>query len=131
MRRRWIATNVDLETLSKHIEEFLIGQGFETRKDMLVNGYSVRASPKNVADVRDNITVRLLGVPSDFEVELLSGGRTRSPILFGYITTILGGGNLVLRGLKSQEALRKLEKAFWMNLEETITHLVNTAQGLM
>lgn len=126
MRRRWIAKNVDLEILSKHIEEFLISQGFETRRDVLTNGCSVQASPRNVPDVQDNITIKLLGVPNDFEIMFLSGERTRSSIFFGYITTILGGGNLVVRGLKSQEALRKLEKVFWMSLEETITRLINT-----
>lgn len=127
MPRRWIAQNVDLETLSKRIEEFLAGQGFRTKRDVLTNGYSVRASPKNVPDVQDNITIKILGVPSDFEVMLVSSERGRSLIFLGHITTILGGGNLVIRGVKSQEALRKLEKAFWVNLEVIITHLVNTA----
>jgi len=127
MQRRWIARHVDLEALSKSIAEFLTGYGCETRREVVANGYLVRASPTSVMDLKDNITVTLCGAPGDFEVKFLSGERTRSSLLFGYVTTIFGGGNLVLRGLKSQEALRKLEKAFWVSVEEMITHMSNTA----
>jgi hypothetical protein len=128
MRKQWVAKNVDLKKLSNGIEDFLIRQGFKTRKDALTFGYSIQASPKNVTDVRGVVTVRLLGIPNNFEVELVSGERVRSSILFGFVTTMIGGGTFLLRGLKSWEALEKLEENFWVFIEGLIMQLTNSAQ---
>jgi hypothetical protein len=47
---------------------------------------------------------------------------SRFATMLGLSTTLFGGGVFVLRGLKLQEALEKLEKKFWLYLEEKITY---------
>lgn len=73
------------------------------------------------------LTVKIIGDSNDFVVELLAGKRMRSSVRFGFLTTIFGGGNFLLQALKSQEALEKLEKEFWVYIEETITRLAGSA----
>jgi len=76
-------------------------------------------------DRRENVDIQIIGDPNDFVVEFSADRRARSAILFGYITTMIGGGNLLLRGLKSLEGLRRLEKEFWMHIEHCVEHLTH------
>lgn len=126
MRKQWIEKNVDLALLGKYIEDFLTGKGFGTKKDEFADGCTISAKPWLEREVREEIAVSVLGWSNDFVIEFLISERKRSSVLLGFITTIIGGGTLLLRSLKSQEALEKLEKEFWMWAEETIAHLVGS-----
>lgn len=125
MQRQWSGKDVDLALLSDLVEDFLSGKGFKTRKDALANGYSFLATPMRVCDVREEVTVKVLGDSKNFEVEFLPRGKSRLSVRTGYLTALFGGGNLLLKGLKSYEALERMEKEFWLYLEETVARLTS------
>ncbi|MDH5770179.1 MAG: hypothetical protein OEZ25_02670 [Candidatus Bathyarchaeota archaeon] len=125
MRRRWVGKNVDLESLSRCAGDFLKDMGFKIRIDESAGEYKILLGSQPAPDRRENVDIRIIGDPNDFVVEFSADRRARSAILFGYITTMIGGGNLLLRGLKSLERLRRLEKEFWMHIEHCVEHLTH------
>ena len=126
MQERWVGKNVDLQFLSESIENFFRDKGFRVTKDGSAPEYTISAKPQQGIGIIGRVTVRILGDPNDFLIEFSTSGHSRSAVKLGFITTIFGGGSLVLRGLKSQEELEKLEKVFWLHLEEAIIHLTNS-----
>ena len=41
---------------------------------------------------------------------------------------MFGGGYLVVRGLRAKEALEKLEREFWVYVEERVAQLAGSAE---
>jgi len=128
MRKQWVGKNVDLALLSECFEKFLEGKGYKTKRDMPSNGYEILGTPKRFRGSSGGIVVKILGDSNDFVVKLTASQRTHDSIMWGYITTFLGGGSFLLRGLKSEEALRKLEMEFWIHAEKTVENLVGSAE---
>lgn len=127
MRSRWIGKNVDLALVSGLLEDFLKAKNFKTRREKLAAGYKILATSQRAHDLCGDVEVSILGDANDFVIVLSGGERARSSILLGFITTLIGGGSLILRGLKSRETLEKLEKEFWEYVGGSISHLVNSA----
>jgi hypothetical protein len=125
MQGQWTGKNVDLALLSELIEDFFRGKGFKITKDRIASEYTISARPQRGVGILERVIVRVLGDSNDFLIEFSTSGRSRSAVKLGFITTMFGGGSLVLRGLKSQEALEKIEKDFWIFIEGTIAHLTN------
>ncbi|UCD26824.1 MAG: hypothetical protein JSV75_01495 [Candidatus Bathyarchaeota archaeon] len=121
-QKRWIEKGVNLNLLTENIETYFQDKGFKTRKDALPTGAKILIAPKHLRDPNANIKVTVLGSPQDFTVELSISEPSRFATILGLSTTLFGGGIFVLRGLKLQESLEKLEKKFWSYLEEKITY---------
>ena len=128
MQKQWVEKNVDLALLSKCFENFLEGKGCETERDMLSNGYEILGTPKRIRGLGGGIIVRILGDCNDFVVELMASQRTHNSIMWGYLATFFGGGSFFLRGMKSKEALERLESEFWIFAEEKVKNLVDSAR---
>ena len=126
MQRRWIKKNVDLALLSERIENFFRDKGFKIAKDWSASKYTVSAKPQQGVRILGRVIVRILGDSNDFLIEFSTSGHSRSAVKLGFLTTMFGGGSLILRGLKSQEALEKLEKDFWIYIEEAIARLIDS-----
>ena len=126
MQARWVGKNVDLALLSQCVEDFFENRGFKTAKDRSTEGYTVSGKPQRGGDILGLVIVRILGSSHDFSIEFSTSKHTRSAIRSGFLTTMFGGGILLLRGLKSQEALEKLEKEFWVYIEEEMPHLIDS-----
>lgn len=124
MRKQWVGKNVDLALLSEHVENFLRGKSLKIKKDELTGTYTILGALRARAP---SLVVRILGNPNDFLIEFVADERARASIRLGLISTIFGGGFLVLRGLRSQEALEKLENEFWVYIEEAIGNLIDSA----
>ena len=127
MQGRWCGKNVDLAILSERIENFFRDKGFRIIKDLSEPEGKILAKPPKGIGILGRVTIRVLGDSNDFLIEFSTSNHSRSAVKLGLITTMCGGGNLVLRGLKSQEALEKLESDFWIYIEEDITRLINSA----
>jgi len=125
-QKRWIGKGANLDLLTEKIENFFNSKGFKTRKTALPRGYKISIPPQHVRDAKANIKVTILGRPHDFMVELSVGELSRFSTMLGLSTTLFGGGVFVLRGLKLQEALERLEKEFWVYLEETIAYVTGS-----
>lgn len=125
MFRRWVGKNVDLKLLSECAGDFFKDKGFKIRIDGSDSEYKILLGFQHALEGHENVDIRILGNPNDFVVEFSADRRARSAILFGYVTTLFGGGSLLLRGLKSLEGLKKLEKEFWVHIENCVERLTN------
>jgi hypothetical protein len=126
MQGRWVGKNLDLALLGERIEDFFEAKGFKITKERSASEYKVSAKTQQSVGMLGPVIVRILGGSNDFSIEFLTSERSRSVVKFGFITSMFGGGSFIRRGLKCQEAEEKLEKDFWIYIEETIAHLVNS-----
>jgi hypothetical protein len=123
MEKRWVKRNVDLELLSEALADFWAERGFKLRMERQAREYRICALPKYPHDVCEKVDVLITGDSNDFVVKLVSGSQSRLFVRFGSLTTIFGGGSFLLRGLKSEEMLEKLETEFWTYVETMIDYL--------
>ena len=127
MGEQWVGKNVDLALLSERVEDFFNGKVFQTRKDVLADGYKISASPRSQEGL-GGVVVYVRGKSSDFVVEFAGGKRGRFSAMLGSLVTMFGGGGLVLRSLKLQEAMDRLEREFWAYTEEAIAELTDSVK---
>jgi len=130
MQERWLEKNVDLNLLSKRLEDFFFRFGFKTRVDTLASGNAIVAVIDNKHYDLKEIIVKITGSPNDFLIEFPKGESKLSSIKFSLLTTFLGGGSLLIKSLKSQEALEKLEKEFWVDVEKNVRDLTNSYRAI-
>jgi len=120
---RKIGTRVDLSLLSEAIVQFFESKGFSSAIDQSSKGYRVIAAPGAMSNIPRSVNVLIRGKPEDFEIEFDAGSNSRTARVLGPLATILGGGFLVLKDLKSQEYFDKLEKEFWLFVDEKTENL--------
>jgi len=129
MERRWIAKNVDLELLTNSIVDFLKMMDFEIVKGETTSGYAIFAGNSQHFQIDGYVSVVVQGKPEDFTVELELHGRERkgerflSPLLM----TMFGGGLLLSKRFKSEDAWLKLKREFWRYLENILVQLTNSS----
>lgn len=125
MREQWVGKNIDLALLSERIEGFLSNKAFKIRKEVSADGYAISTNPR-VQENLGGVIVYIRGRSSDFVVEFATGKPGPSSAMLNFLMTMLGGGQLVLRNLKMQEAMEKLEREFWVYLEKTVDELTDS-----
>lgn len=125
MEDRWINKSVDLSMLNNRLVQFFEKRNFGTFEESSEEGYHIVVTPREFHDILEGIHVYINGKPNDFKVKFDAGVRSRSFVRLGILTTVFGGGRLTLKGLKSQEALEKLEGEFWVYLDKVIWSLAN------
>lgn len=123
MQSRWIKKNINLRLLCEVLEGFFKNRGFLTNMQCSSEEYKITAVPRSVHDLCEHIDVLIRGKPDDFLVVFESGRRSRSFVKFGWLTSFLGGGWFLSKGLKSLEALEKIEEDFWRFLDDKIDSL--------
>ena len=128
MQKQWIGKNVDLKLLSECVESFFKDKDFRTKKDASDGKYTILWTSQRVRSMRGAMTASVFGNSDDFIVEIVASERTRGSIRLGLLTSAFGGGYLALRGLKAKEALEKLEKEFWIHIEEKVANLTGSAK---
>ena len=127
MESRYTSRDVDLSLLSKWVERFFEKKSFTMIKEDETIGYRIIARPSYVHDIIGKVTVVISGNSNDFVVEFFSGMRSSALTKIGRLTTFFGGGILFLKGVKSQEAEEKLERNFWIYVDEKINILAGPA----
>ena len=129
MEKQWLEKNVDLNMLAERIRPFFHEADFETAVEKIQEGYMIQANCK-IPNLRLRIEVKILGQPNDFTVEFSAGSRGGyfSPsMIAGYLTTIFGGGYLISREARKQEALDMLENDFWRHTQVQVADLADSA----
>jgi hypothetical protein len=126
MEDRWTNKNIDLSTIANRLVQFFKEKNFVSSQESSENGYHIIVLPSRYYDILEEIHVYISGQPDDFKVKFDSGSQSRTLVRHGILTTAFGGGRAVLKGLKSQEALEKLEKEFWIYLDGVIWGLANS-----
>ena len=125
MESHFIDKNIDLATVGRWIENFFEKKGFKPIKEVIPDGYKIISRPHPSYEIIGLINVLVTGDSNDFYIKFFSGSRSEAYVKFGQLTSLFGGGVLFLRGLKSQENEKKLEKSFWLYIEERM----NTFMG--
>jgi hypothetical protein len=128
MRRKWTGQNVDLNSLSDGVEDFFKSMQFVTKKSESAGERKILLQPTfSTVKLEEPINVRITGDPNDFVIELRASELTTRSVRMGMLTKSLGGGYYLLRSLKLQEELEKLEKEFWIFVEDKVAQLARSA----
>lgn len=126
MYKQWVGKNVNLDLLVEGILRFLERMGFKCggslKKEARVTGKLFHVEIRCGSAV-----VRVSGHPNDFSVEFDVGS---SRLLFDSGVTLFGGGVILLRKLKAREALERLEREFWLFMEDAVAHLEGSGRNL-
>ena len=119
MEKQWKNLSVNLRQLARTIEERYSRRNLEVKETALEDGYSIRVilSKLRASGV---MSIVIRGTPNDFMIETRATEDKDSAIKVGLMTTIIGGGSIVLGNIKSREELEKLEREFWGTIEETV-----------
>jgi hypothetical protein len=126
MERQWKGNNVNLSVLADSVARFFR----ESLCDVSIiesENYRMVVRPKQSSEIVGKIEIFVEGQPNDFSVRFDAGSLSRALVRYGSLVSLLGGGFFVLKGLRSQESLEKLEKRFWLYLSEEIWKLTNSA----
>jgi hypothetical protein len=119
MKKRWNNKNVDLDALSKRVEEFYLNQGLQMTVEHAQDIYFMNGI-KRVEKKTLVFSVKINGSSNDFSIEF-SGSRTgRGIVLFSPLVTMFGGGALILDRLKVEGFYEALERDFWTFVEEAV-----------
>jgi hypothetical protein len=127
MQRRWTGQNVDLSLLSDEVDDFFKSRDFVTEKSESVGERKILLKPKYpTVKLEDYMSVRIVGEPNDFTVDLKASELTTRPVRMGLLTKSLGGGYSLLRSLKLKEELEKMEKEFWIFVEDKVAQMARS-----
>lgn len=126
MRRKWVGKNVDLALLKRYVEDFFRNRGFKTKVDESTGECKILVMQQQARNRLEEVYIRILGTSKDFAIELSADDRMRSAVWLGYMTSMIGGGRLLLRGLKSREAMERSEKEFWAYVEDIVGRLASS-----
>jgi len=125
LKDQWIGNNIDLNLLSQKVNQFFTENQFEPKLEQTHDRYRIKAS-----NFEFKITVNIYGQPNDFTIEFIPNKKTRGhslAMIVGYITSFLGGGTLLLRDVKFQEVMNKVEQTFWEQVDSHVAELANSA----
>jgi len=125
MEKQWKNLNVSLRQLAVTVEERYSRRNLTVKETALGDGYSIRVILTQLR-VQGVMSIVIRGTPDDFTIETKATEHEDSTIKAGLMTTIFGGGSLVLATIKKREALEKLERDFWGTIEETIRSLTSS-----
>jgi hypothetical protein len=128
MQKRWTGKNVDLDLLSDSVEDFFKSKSFVTKRTESTEERVILWQSGRSAKAEKPISVRIIGKPDDFTVELKASELADRSVRLGMLTKPIGGGYFLLKSLKLREALEKLEKEFWIYVEDKIAELAGSTQ---
>jgi len=125
MLDRWVGTKVDLKLLSENLVQFFEKKGFSSVVDQKSsNEYRVIAVPGRASDILGTVSVSIRGELEGLVIEFAAdSGSGHFRGFLGFFATLFGGGVLVLKDLKSQEELERLEREFWLFVDKKIDSL--------
>lgn len=127
MQEQWKGKSVDLKLLVYYIEGFFKNKGFGTFRKESNQAYKISVTSTEGRD-SSAVVVRVSGNPNDFVLELDPIQEARFSKVLGSLGVLFGGGSLFLRGLKSEELLRKIEGEFWSFAEDAVERLSGSAK---
>ena len=119
MEKQWRNLNVNLRQLAQTIEGRYSRRNLKVMETALRDGYSINIIVGGFIAPRV-MSIIIRGAPDDFTIETKATEHEDNAIKLSLLTTIIGGGSILLRNIKNREELEKLEREFWSNIEETI-----------
>lgn len=126
--KRYTGRTADLALLSQWVQRFFQKRDFRTTLETEDGAFRCIARPTYVHEIVDTITVSISGSPEDFKVGFYIGARSEVLMKIGQLASLFGLGVLFLRGVRSEEAGDRLEKDFWVFIEEKIDFIANLSK---
>lgn len=126
--KRYTDRNVDLALLGQWVQWFFKRKEFRTSEEVEDGNFRIVARPTYVHEIVDTITVSVSGSPDDFKVGLYTGARSEALMKIGQLASLFGLGVLFLRGIRSEDAGVRLERDFWVFIEEKIDRISDTKE---
>lgn len=131
MRDQWRGNNVDLGQLTDGVKGFFTDRQFDVKVEKKGKDFVIEAETASLLNVKLRIDVNIYGTPNDFTIEYVANKKRKgfySPTMIaGYLSSMLGGGLLFRSEFKLQEALEKLERAFWEHVDGQVAKLSRSA----
>jgi hypothetical protein len=124
MEKRWQNHGVNLQQLAQTIKNHYLRRNLKVKETALKDGCSIRIIYTDLR-VLGAMSITIRGVPDDFTIETKATEDKDSAVKVGLMTTIFGGGSIVLASIKAREHMEKMEREFWGTIEETISLLTN------
>lgn len=125
MEKRWQNHGVNLQRLAQSVENYYSRRKIKVKETVLEDGYSIRVVPTGLRTA-GVMCITIRGTPDDFTIETRATEDEDRAVKVGLMTTIFGGGIMVLRNTKTREQMEKMEREFWSAIEETIGSLINS-----
>jgi hypothetical protein len=113
--------------LSERVTQFFREKQFGTIAREGKEGFVVTAFPKYFHEISEEIIVRIIGSSDDFSVKFVAGSHSNNLVRYGTFLSLFGAGFMVVKGLKSLEEIEKLERKFWVYVDETIGQLAGSS----
>lgn len=123
MKDRFVGRNVDLQLLTERLILFFSKGNSTVVKRKVAKGWEIIVNPPPRERIVDRITVSVTGNREDLSVKFIAGSHSRIYKWVGQLTTMFGGGIALSRGFESELALEKLERNFWVYVDETVESL--------
>lgn len=120
MEDRFVGKNIDLQLFTERLILFFEQKDFGVFKSKMDDGWGLVVISPPRAKIVDKIAVFVTGHSRDFSVKFTAGSRSRTYKWLGHITTFFGGGVLFSKGFESELALERLEREFWVYVDETV-----------
>ena len=129
MEKRWQNHGVNLKQLTQTVKNHYLQKNLKVNETVLEDGYSMGII---VTEIRGSSIMRIIirGTPDDFTIETKATEEEDRAVRVGLMTTIFGGGSLVLRNIKVREQMEKMEREFWSMIEEIVRSLTNSRERL-
>ncbi len=125
---RWVNKKVDLVKLRGYLVQFFKERKFAILEEDKDGKYRIIATPNQSHSIAESINVYIDGQPDDFKVRFDAGSHSSELVRLGILTSVFGGGMITLKGLKSQEALEKLEKEFWHYVDRAVWSIADSTR---
>jgi hypothetical protein len=129
MEDHWKGRNVNLSILTDSIHQFFVENRYVSSINKSNGEHEIVVHPKTFHDIVEDISVKIDGQPNDFSIKFITSSRSRSFVVLGALATMFGAGFLTLKGLKSREALEKLQKVFWIYVDKKIWELTDSGES--
>jgi len=121
VQRNWKDMNVNLSNLVQEIIQFFESNEFNNVTALETEtGYQVIAGDSKHYKMENDVSATIEGKPDDFTVSLTSCKIEKKFALPLILTSMFGGGYFLLKNLRSEEAMQKLERDFTGKIDSMI-----------
>jgi len=121
VQKNWKGLNVDLSGLVQKMIQFFESKQFNNVTALKTEtGYEVIAGDSKQYKMENDVSATIEGRPDDFNVSLDSCKREKRFTLPLFLTSMFGGGYLLLKDFRSEEEMQKLERDFRREIESMV-----------
>ena len=126
VQKNWKELNVNLSDLVQKIIQFFESKQFNNVTALKTEtGYMIIAGDSKQYKMENDVSAKVEGRPDDFSVTLASCKQEKRVTLPLFLTSMFGGGYLLLKDFRSEEAMQKLERDFKLEID----HMIAQTQG--